>query len=494
MTATMNHQPMPEMLGRRDTELGKWAIDTCAPVRGLPMTNIVDKIMIVPVNDGEAERCIRAHEMIHAKVSPANDMKAWVERQIATHTALIVVEEARVNFLAQKAGFDVMTHLSDGSELEAGQRIAKSGDWASAVYTTVGFTNSAGLKQFITGVRRENKEWADTLRDISKKVSKLILKADKRRNLGSTAVDERSGLAPLGFTYTESIAEMIDRIANPPQDEAENEEGQEGQSSSDGGVKPEQDGETTEKKIGNADKQPAKPKVSKEKLKEINPASEGGRAISWAELKVRKLPLTRHAQGGLGRKRRATDMGRNPRRIGNMLVDPERRIFDATKKGNGGVVLIDGSGSMQLNTADLVKIMEQAPGATVAVYSTDTQNKKDNLLILAEKGRMVESVPERSGGNGVDGEALRWAIKQKQHRNAPVLFITDGLVHGINHGYNDLLAMDCIKQVRKERVIVRMNVADGVKALEQLKSGKKPAMWYPNCWKQTWRKVQGENL
>jgi len=149
---------------------------------------------------------------------------------------------------------------------------------------------------------------------------------------------------------------------------------------------------------------------------------------------------------------------------------------------------------MRLSTADLVKIMEQAPGATVAVYSTDSQNKKDNLFILAEKGRMVDAVPERSGGNGVDGEALRWAIKQKQHRNAPVVFITDGLVHGINHGYEDFLAMDCIKQVRKEKVIVRVNVQEGIKALEQLKSGIKPAMWYPNCWKQTWRRVQGGNL
>lgn len=495
MTATMNNQPMPEMLGRRDTEIGAWVVDSCAPVRGLPVTNIVDKVMVVPVNDGETERCIRAHEMVHAKVSPAHDFGKWIQRGIASEIAMRSVEESRVNFLAQKAGFDVMAHLSDGSELESGVRIAKMGDWASAVYTAVGFSNSAGLKPFLTGIRRENREWGDALRDITKKVEKLLAKADKRRTLASTAVDDRTGLAPLGFSHTEVIAEMVDRIANPPEDdEDENGEGEEGQSSPDGGGKPEADGESAPKKVGGADKQPAKPKVNKDKLKEINPATEGGHPISWAQLKVRKLPLTRHAQGGMGRKRRATDMGRNPRRIGRMLIDPERRIFDASKKGNGGVVIIDGSGSMRLNTADLVKIMEQAPGATVAVYSTDSKNEKDNLFILAEKGRMVDTVPERSGGNGVDGEALRWAIKQKQHRNAPVVFITDGLVHGINYGYDDLLAMDCIKQVRKEKVIVRMNVQEGIKALEQLKAGIKPTMWYPSCWKQTWRRVQGGQL
>ena len=496
MTATMNNQPMPEMLGRKDTEIGAWQVETCAPVRGLPMTNIVEKVMLVPVNDGETERCIRAHEMIHAKVSPAHDFTAWIERGIATDVALRCVEESRVNLLAQKAGFDVMNHLSDGSELECGVRIAKMGDWANAVYTAVGFSNSAGLKPFLTGIRRENREWGEVLREVTKKVEKALLKAHKRGNLASTAVDQQTGLAPLGFTYTEAIAELIDRIANPPEDENdEGDEGDEGQSSPDGGGKQEAEGaESQPNKVGNADKQ--KPKVNKEKLKDMKPANEGGngRAVSWAQLKVKKLPLVRHAQGGMGRKRRATDIGRNPRRLNNLLLDPERRIFDATKKGNGGVVLIDGSGSMSLTTADLVKIVEQAPGATVAVYSTDSLNKKDNLFILAEGGRMVDSVPERNGGNGVDGEALRWAIKQKQNRNAPVVFITDGLVHGVNQGYNDLLAMDCIKQVRKERVIVRKNVKEGIKALEEIKKGRKPSMWYPSAWHQTWRNVQGGQL
>lgn len=491
MTTNVIHEPIPEMLGRRDTTNGQWVIDACAPTRGNPYTDIVGRKMVVPVSPEETERCIRAHEMMHARVSPAEDFAKWVERGIASETAMRSVEELRVNYLIQKAGFDPKTHLADGSETQAGERTAQRGDWAGAVYTAVGFANSAGLKGFLTGIRRHNSEWGDILRQIVKQIEKEIVKSDKAGTLARTDVDPRTGLAPLGFTEVERLAELVDRLANPPQpeEEPEQEEDKEGReqesTTNDGGAK---------RKGANGNPAP----VSKEDVKKAKPAKNSmGRnniAPQWANLKVKKLPLTRHANGGMGRKRRATNIGRNPRRIGRMLVDPERRIFDASKKGNGGVVLIDGSGSMALSTQDIVRIVESAPGATVAVYSTDSANVKDNLLILAEKGRMVETLPERHGGNGVDAPALKWAIEQRQHANAPVVFITDGQVHGIAYGYTDLLAMDCINTVLKHRVIVRRNVAEGVEALNEIKAGRKPKRWFPHCWKYTYRNLTGKEL
>lgn len=491
MTNTLEILPLPEMLGRRDAEHGEWQVDSCAPVRGLPHTNIVDRKMVVPVSQAETDRVIRAHEMVHAKVSPADDFILWLNRGIASDSALRAVEEVRVNYLVKKAGFDPMTHLSDGSELSAGEQLSSRGDWSGCVYSAVAFTCSAGLKDFLTGVRRNNRAWGEALREITKKVEKEISKADRRGTLGSTDRDPRTGLAPLGFAHTERIAEMVDRFANPPKKE-EDEHGDE--NNADGREQDNEHGaneKSNRNQGGKADKAP----LDKEEIKKINPVTAvGGGVPQWAQLKVRKLPLTRHAPGGLGRKRRANDMGRNPRRIQNALADPYKRIFDSTKKGNGGVVLIDGSGSMSLTTEDIVKIVDSAHGATVAVYSTDSANVKDNLLILAEKGKMVQSLPERNGGNGVDGPALKWAINQRQHANAPVVFITDGAVHGIGHGYNDLLAMDCINMVLKHRVIVRPNVADGVKALEEIKVGRKPARWFPRAWQRTWETTNGTRL
>ena len=50
-----------------------------------------------------------------------------------------------------------------------------------------------------------------------------------------------------------------------------------------------------------------------------------------------------------------------------MLTDPDRKVFDTTKKTVGGVVLIDGSASMRFSQDDIKSILEAAPGCTVAV-------------------------------------------------------------------------------------------------------------------------------
>lgn len=469
---------IPEMIGRRDVEAGPWEVNHCAGVRGAPMTNIVDKVMMVPVDPTENARHIRGHEMVHAKVSPADDWVKWLERGMASENALRSVEEARVNYLLKKAGFDPEKHLMDGSELAAGERGAELEDWAGCVYTAVGFMNSAGLKQFLNGVRRHNREWGEALRALTNQINKEFKKNE--RTLASTERDDDTGLAPLGFTITERIAEMVDRIANPPQDDEEHRDGEQAEN-----------GEP----MGEDKKNPPKAPVDKDQMKKINPAA--GRqpgAQTWATLKVGNLPLTRVAKGAMGKVRKATQFGRNPRRIERMLVDPEKRIFDMKKKGNGGVVLIDGSGSMHLETSDIIRIVEQAPGATVAVYSADRRNENDNLLILAKDGRMVEALPPRAGGNGVDGPALAWAIKQRQYPTAPVIFVTDGAVHGLNGGYDDLLAMDCIKQVLKHKVIVRETVDEAVAALKLLQVGRTPKRDYPYMWKRTWQKLNGRPL
>ena len=493
----IEHRPLPEMLGRRDTEHGTWVIDACAPVRGLPHTNIIDRQMVVPVNPEERERCIRAHEMMHARVSPANDFAQWIMRGIASETALRAVEELRVNYLVNKTGFNAKEHLADGSELTSGEQLAEREDWSGCVYTAVGFAQSAGFNDFITGVRRKNREWADALRLIVKKVEKEIAKSDKNRTLASTERDPNTGLAPLGFATVERLAEMVDRFANPPKNEQndEGQDGQQGNSDKQGEAKNDEGDKATEGNKRKGANGKASP-VSKEDVKNINPAQGRGRgADQWCELKVAQLPLTRHAKGGMGRTRKATDMGRNPRRINRALVDPQKRIFDTTKKGNGGVVIIDGSGSMALTTQDIVNIVDTAHGATVAVYSASRNNDKPNLLVLAKEGKMVQTLPERNGGNGVDAPALRWAINQRQHRNAPVVFVTDGQVHGVDYGgYSDLLAMDCINLVRKNKVIVRPNMKEAVSALEEIKRGIKPKAWFPNCWKRTWRNLNGTEL
>jgi len=484
------------MLGRKDKDAGVWRVDTCAPVRGKPMTNVVTKHMVVPVGDEQIDRVIRAHEMAHARFSPADDFPKWVKRGIATETALTVVEEVRVNFLIKKAGFDVDL-LADGSEKASGVRIAEQADWTQAVYIAVGYSICGGGKDFITGVRRVNPAWAKTLREIIKAVEKEFVKAFKTGTLGSTEVDPRHGLAPFGFSHTERIAEWVDRLANPPQEDED--ETKKGDIKNDETKDGESEKETKEgdKGVGATDK--PQPKADPKKVRPTDASKGDGVVPSWGKLIVGNLPLTRKAHGGLGRKRVASNMGRNPRRIGNALADPEKRVFDRYKKGNGGIVLIDGSGSMSLNNKDILDITEASPGCTVAVYSSDRTNVKPNLLVLAQNGKMIDKLPERNGGNGVDGEAIRWATKQRKRSSTPVVWITDGKVHGLGNngqwgGYHDILAQDCIKEVLKHKVFMAHDVKQGLAVLKQLSVGKKPTRWYPRCWQETYLKLNGKRL
>jgi hypothetical protein len=490
-------RPLPEMLGRKDKDAGEWRVDTCAPVRGKPMTNVVTKHMVVPVGDEQIDRVIRAHEMAHARFSPAEDFPKWIARGIATESALTVVEEVRVNFLIKKAGFDVDL-LADGSEKASGVRIAEQADWTQAVYIAVGYSICGGGKDFITGVRRVNPAWAKTLREIIKAVEKEFVKAFKTGTLGSTEVDPRHGLAPFGFAHTERIAEWVDRLANPPQeDEDETEKGDtEKGETKDGEGEPKKEKKDGAKGNGATD-QPAK--ADPKKVRPTDADKGSGVVPSWGNLIIGTLPLTRKAHGGLGRKRTACNMGRNPRRIGNALADPEKRVFDRYKKGNGGIVLIDGSGSMSFSHKDILDITEASAGCTVAVYSADRSNVKPNLLIIAQNGKMVDKLPERNGGNGVDGEAIRWAIKQRKRASTPIVWITDGHVHGLGNngqygGYHDILAQDCIKEVLKHKVFMALNVEQGLAVLNQLKVGKKPTKWYPRCWNETYQKLNGKRL
>jgi hypothetical protein len=487
-------RPLPEMLGRKDKDAGAWRVDTCAPVRGKPMTNVVTKHMVVPVGDEQIDRVIRAHEMAHARFSPAEDFVKWIARGIATETALTVVEEVRVNFLIKKAGFDVDL-LADGSEKASGVRIAEQADWTQAVYIAVGYSICGGGKDFITGVRRVNPAWAKTLREIIKAVEKEFIKAFKTGTLGSTEVDPRHGLAPFGFSHTERIAEWVDRLANPPQEDEDEKGDIKNDETKDG--EPKKETKAGDKGVGATDK--PQPKADPKKVRPAEASRGDGVVPSWGKLIVGNLPLTRKAHGGLGRKRVASNMGRNPRRIGNALADPEKRVFDRYKKGNGGIVLIDGSGSMSLNNKDILDITEASPGCTVAIYSSDRTNVKPNLLVLAQNGKMIDKLPERNGGNGVDGEAIRWATKQRKRSSTPVVWITDGKVHGLGNngqwgGYHDILAQDCIKEVLKHKVFMAHDVKQGLAVLKQLSVGKKPTRWYPRCWQETYLKLNGKRL
>ena len=490
------HQPEPEILTREDTEHSQWDVEECPPKRGLPATEIVNKRMIAPADDSDMSRCIRAHEMMHAKVSPANEWQSWIDRGMASRQALEAVEELRVNLLCQEAGFNMKEHLSDDGETYDGERIGANDDWASAVYMTIACAGTASLKKYLTGIRRNNRLWGKALKRIATRAEREMRKSYFTGRLASTEVHEQSGLAPYGFFFTESIAEWIDRLASTPPPEPDpdpvnevDEEKVEKKSTNEEG-----DGDREHSNVGRS-----KPRVFEEweeRLKAITHERVGSYRNDvpvWEELRIAPTQLNVHAPGSIGKKRIASNMGRHPRRLHRLLTDPQRRIFDRTIHGKGGVVVIDCSGSMSLSIEEIKQILLNAPGATILGYS-DMGDEKENAYILAHKGKMVSEIPAMGGGNGVDHPALEWGIRAKQRPTSPVIFITDGGVCGKNSSFLDSLAMQCIKTIMKNNVLTYEHVEDSIEALKMLSRGEKPQRNWARMVKEVWYKQRGTRL
>jgi len=482
----------PELLGRKDSEHGTWVVGDCNPRRGEPYTNIVEREMKTPSHDTELARVIRAHELMHAKVSPAISMIDWIDRKIASHDSLIVVEELRVNLLCEKAGFNVKGNLTDGGETADGERVAATKDWAGAVRMAFATAGTASNKAFLNGVRRHNKEWGEILTDISKRAVKEMNKAYKTGRLASTAVDPRTKLAPHGFSFTETIAEWVDRLISVVPKEEEEAVAPTLATSGDG--EEVKRGRGRPRKIAGA---PSSGGTSKEgsatgnPYKGIAPNAQGS-IPSWEKLLVEYCPMPKQTKGNIGKKRTASNMGKSPRRLHRLLTDPEKRIFDKVTRGNGGVIIIDGSGSMSFTHDQIRRIVENGPGATVAVY-TDKGDDKTNMWVVADKGRMVNELPTFGHGNGVDFPALEWAVKNRQRSNSPIIWVTDGAVCARN-GYMDSMAMQCIKFCKKNNIIVLPYVEEAVAELKKMRNGTKGKSHWPAQLRSAHREVMGSDL
>jgi hypothetical protein len=481
----MRHIAEPEWLGRNDAEHGAWQVEDCEPRRGIPATSIVERKMLAPAHDTDQARVIRAHEMMHAKVSPAGEWEQWQNRKIASIQAMVACEELRVNLLCDRAGFDVKNHLSDGGETADGERLACTDDWKTAVHMAVATAGTASNKLYLNGIRRHNRLWGTALADISKRAVKEMNKAGRR--LSSTEVHASTGLAPFGFIFTEKLAEWVDRLAGmepPSEDESE--------SSDDSSMSTEGDEKDSKREHSNVANVKVKETTFREKLKTITPDRMDGNVPYWGELVIEKLPLPIIAKGNLGKKKTASNVGRSPRRIHRYMTDPQKRIFDNKRRGMGGVVCVDASGSMSLSQDDVRRILEASPGATVIAYS-DIRKDAPNAWILADKGRMVDEMPDMGQGNGVDFPALEWAVKRRQHSTAPVIWMTDGGVCGPNQGFSELLANQCTAFCLEKKIHLTEDAEATIALLGALSKGMTiPKTRFPYMLKHAWEARGGK--
>jgi len=466
--------PEPEMLTRNDlpatTANKRWNIVGVQPQRGEPMTEVTHREMRVPMYDTEHSRTIRAHEMVHAKVSPtAKQFDKWIARGYATAGMMVRVEELRVNILAQQAGFDTMTHLSDGSEYLAGQRTAEAGDFRSAVADAIAFRSCAGYEKYLEGVMSKKPHWVEYLNGLAETAETYFLNILKAGHKASPQLaDTHTRLNLCGFGYVENVAKWLEEMVGALTD---NETG-EPQKQSHEKMCDEEDGDNEGKlKDGFAEANERKRKESERWHRGTIPKR--SKETLWEELKVATPALERNVMGAIGRKRVATNMGRSPRRMSRLLTDPDKRIFDRTMKGAGGVVLIDTSGSMSLEHDEVMEMVLSAPSALVAQYSGGGRSGKPNLYVVANKGKCVKQLPTPNGGNGVDAPAIRWALSKRQRTSAPVIWVTDGGVTGKGDGWYDDLAMECIALIKAHGIYTAQTAEEAVAMLKAMAKGEK---------------------
>ena len=310
-------------------------------------------------------------------------------------------------------------------------------------------------------------------------------KAHRTGKLASTAQDRASGLSPQGFIFTEKMAEWLDRLAGMPPDDVQDAD----EAGSSVETADDKDSITvTHDNRGGNKPQPLSEKDYLHKITKVSPENMGrANAPYWGELNILRLPLTVLTKGNLGKKRSPANVGRSPRRLHRYMSDPQRRIFDNKKRGMGGVVIIDASGSMTLTRDDVRKMLDASPGCTVLAYS-DIGEGRPNAWILADKGRMVSDhdFPEMGSGNGVDFPAIEWGVKHKQHSSAPVVWVTDGGVCGPNQGFSELLANQCTAYCMEKKIIIVATPTNAVETLEKLKAGATIERSLPHMLKEAW--------
>jgi len=143
-----------------------------------------------------------------------------------------------------------------------------------------------------------------------------------------------------------------------------------------------------------------------------------------------------------------------------LLTDPQRRALARTKRAPGGVVLIDQSGSMDVDADEIARLLTVAPAATLIGYShrPGSTTNHANAWVLARDGRRARTAPTGNVGNGVDGPALRWAIRNRRAGDR-VIWVTDGQVTDSNDHPDRALAAECAQLVRTNRVALVRTIA-----------------------------------
>jgi len=428
--------PLPEALAafRSDTDKSvrvKWEVEEILNPEDTSVDFTTHTFRTTVLRD-EASKFYRNRENLRIRIG-LNDAKSFALLANGYAPGILhSAEEVRINRVSKLIGFNTDI-LKNGSETTLGERLAEDGTgnaWNILVTCGLALVGTKAFNSLLVGVRRHNEEWAVQLREMS---NEIVYEMDYYGSLSNykdtdkwnyALTDSECVTIPYGFSYTMRIARIADKYILSSSDVA-----------------------------GSGD----------------GPGIDDGVNVGFAKLIIdESVNRTKVVQKSLMRKYKSDSFGTDIRYPERLLTDPHRRIFGRKKPIDGGIVLIDVSGSMSLSNSDIQAILDAAPGALVMAYSHRSKSTDvPNLFILADRGKQVpdiSEVPYNNGGNGVDGPALNYAIKRRKRREQ-IIWVCDGMVTGKDDRRTTDLSMYCARLVVKHNIKTAYKVSDAVEML-----------------------------
>jgi hypothetical protein len=335
-------------------------------------------------------------------------------------------EELRVNTLLHRLGFDVSL-LRDGTEKPGGRRVAEAQSWPEAICFLVAVAGTGAERDYLAGIRQGRSEWLPAMRAIRKRA--VAIMSQSTRALAATRLNE----AGLPSGYASSTLVLARALT-----------------------------QTMEARVP----------TNAEELRGFRRSLEaGGRRPPtgrFAEL-VFDETLQLEASGTRGsiRRHRATTSGRTLRFPSRLITDDHRRAFSERVARRGGVVVIDQSGSMDLDEGSLRTLLRRTPHALVLGYShrPGDRGSSPNAWVLCDRGNTAAAWPRGNVGNGVDGPVLEWAL-QRRHAKEPFVWVTDGQVTDSHDHPDEHLTHECVQLIRRHRIRLARDLVEAAALLQ----------------------------
>lgn len=409
-------KPMPELVNR-----GRWQVNDTASSSDGASVNLDERMLRVPLGRDNKSRAIRNHEYFHIKWSPENKVLAKLSKgDIALNLAIKSIEDLRVNRLGELTEIsvaDAFTAREMATLLGTEWTDSKKGDgfmhacnWISCY----GYEAQHDAKAFLAGkIAQLDSKILPILEDIEKLVLATptfdtVLEQAKRlveafETTSSDTQEDIAGYRAKPDEYTTSAEMLITRYSDD-----------------------------------------LIPSLSES----ISKRATGGERNGVSGKMILLAPkLTKKIQESIQKGPRASDFGSTFRYAERYTSD--KKMFPLKNRYNKkkvGTILIDVSGSMDINVSQLLKIMEHCRGVKVATYcGTGSEGFLD---VIVKDGRMTEDIRRMGGGNIVDAPALRWLSKQK----GPRVFVCDGRYTGIGDLDYQNITDECEEIQEKYRI------------------------------------------